>query len=254
MNIDKERRFFDAFQAHHGEYDVLTEQGYERLLDKFGAHVGLRPGASCIDLGCGTGAFTRRLSARGLAMTGVDVSPGSIARAQRLGGGQFVVGDIRHTNLPAASFDAAVMSGVLHHIPTREDRVKSLREALRLLKPGGRLFCFDPNGHSPSMFLHRDPRSPFHSKEGKTDNEVLLTRRQLESDITAAGFEQVAVNAVGGITFRFVFGRIARAMLPLYNRVYEPLIRRSPFERMLGTFLISTAAKAERSLRVVAER
>ena len=63
MDIDKEVSFFDRFEAEHGDYDVLAEESYERILKAMFGGLKLRPGTTCVDLGCGTGAFTRRLRA-----------------------------------------------------------------------------------------------------------------------------------------------------------------------------------------------
>ncbi len=243
MDTGKEIQFFDQFAHEHGEYDVLAESAYRRILDVMAATVQPAAGERCVDLGCGTGAFTRRLGRFQLDLVGVDISPQSIARATELGGAVYLTGDINTCPLPAASCDLAVMSGVLHHIPTEAERLQSLCEAFRLLKPGGRFFSYDPNGHSPSMFLYRDPRSPLHSKEGKTDNEVLLTRREVEGYLTSVGFSASRAWGISGIAYRYVAGRLASKLLPLYNGLYEPLIRWSPLEKTLGTFLVATATK-----------
>ncbi len=243
MDIEKEVRFFDQFEAEHGEYDVLTEQAYRRLLTTLERRVRPTAGMRAIDLGCGTGAFTHRLQRFGLELTGVDISPRSIARARETHGGTFLVGDINATTLEACSFEIAVMSGVLHHIPTSAGRVGSLREAFRLLKPGGHFFSYDPNGHSPSMFLYRDPRSPLHTTAGKTDNEVLLTRRQMIAELTAAGFTGVHVIGLSGITYRYVEGAIAARLLPFYNHIYENVMRLPILQSVMGTFLIATATR-----------
>jgi SAM-dependent methyltransferase len=121
-----------------------------------------------------------------------------------------------------------------------------MREAWRILRPGGRLFAFDPNAHSPSMFLYRDPRSPLYSSEGKTENEVLLTRDEITGELAESGFISVRVRGLSGTTFKYVKGRVARLLLPAYA-IYEELVRLSPWEAQLGTFLISTATKPERS-------
>jgi SAM-dependent methyltransferase len=140
------------------------------------------------------------------------------------------------------SADIIVYSGVLHHITRRPDRVRALREGLRVLKPNGRLFAYDPNKASPSMWLHRSPQSPLYSGAGKTENEVLLSRRDLFEELESAGFTNIDVQALSGTTFRFVESKAARAVLPLYN-LYEIIMMLSPFERTLGPFLISSASK-----------
>jgi SAM-dependent methyltransferase len=243
MDIEKEVEFFDRFEAEWGEYDVLAESAYARILDVFERRLQPRAGMACIDLGCGTGAFTRRLQRFELALTGVDISPRSIARAQQLGGATFVVGDVSASTAATASYDFAVMSGVLHHLPTAAARVASLRGAHRLLKPGGRFFSYDPNGLSPSMFLYRDPRSPLYSPAGKTDNEILLTKAQLRGELGEAGFAAVQVTGLSGIAYRYVEGKLARRLLPLYNLVYENVMRLPLLEDVMGTFLIATATK-----------
>lgn len=243
MDIEKEVEFFDRFEAEWGEYDVLAKPAYARILDVFARRLEPRPGMTCIDLGCGTGAFTRRLQRFELALTGVDISPRSIERARQLGGATFVVGDVCDSTAPAASYDFAVMSGILHHLPTADARVASLREARRLLKPGGRFFSYDPNGLSPSMFLYRDPRSPLYSSAGKTDNEILLTKAQLAGELGAAGFASVQVDGPERHRVPLRRGKLARRLLPLYNLVYENVMRLPIVEDVMGTFLIATATK-----------
>lgn len=244
MDIEEEVRFFDEFQSEHGDYDVLTEATYARLLRAFADRIGPRAGQTCIDLGCGTGAFTRRLISFGLELTGVDISPRNVARARELSKGErYVTGDLRRTGLPTGSADILMYSGVLHHVPEDQERLDALREGFRLLKPGGALFAYDPNAHSPSMFLFRDPRSPLYSSKGKTPNEVLLSRGQLTRHLGEAGFTDARVEGIGGITFQYVDSPIARLILPLYN-LYEHVLRLPPFGRRFGTFLITTARKA----------
>ena len=236
--------FFDKMVDEHGDYDVLSEGAYARILDLFRRWVAPQRGERCLDMGCGTGAFTRRLRPFQLALEGIDISPKSVELANRTATAErYVCGDITATNLPAGGYDIVIYSGVLHHFGTREARAKVLAEAYRLLGPGGRLFAYDPNAHSPSMWLYRDPRSPLFSSEGKTENEVLLKKSELVEDLRRAGFGKVEVRGVSGITYRWVAGRIARMVLSVYN-VYEHAMRFSPFENRLGTFLVTVATKS----------
>ena len=242
--MESEVRFFDAYVTAHGDYDVLGEGAYQRLLEVFNTLVVPRTGERCIDLGCGTGAFTRRLRHLGLSLEGMDISPASVAFANRSATAErYVEGDITATGLPGGSRDIIVYSGVLHHFPTAFERARVLVEGFRLLAPGGRLFAFDPNQRSPSMWLYRDARSPLCSTKGRTENEVLLSRVQLESELVSAGFCDIVVRGVSGISFKYVESAAARLILPLYN-AYEQIIRHSPFEERLGTFLVSLASKS----------
>lgn len=247
MKAELEIEFFDSFASAHGEYDVLGNQAYQKLLRIFHEHVPMQPGERAADLGCGSGAFTRRLAETVPAdVLGVDLSPGLIASAQkRAKRERYLVGDILATELPEQTFSAVVYSGVLHHFPSQESRIRVLTEGYRLLRPGGRVFAFDPSAHSPSMWLYRDPASPFCSRKGKTPNETLLRREQLLMEAKKAGFEQVQVFGICGMTFRYVESPVARLLLPLYN-LYELLLAATPWEKKLGTFLVMVGAKEGR--------
>ncbi len=243
MKPEAEVKFFDGFVEEHGEYDVLGEGAYRRLLSRFEKLCKPRPGEKCADCGCGSGAFTRRLLKFDLDLIGIDISPASIRAAQAQATREtYIVGDITELAMPDQTLDIVVFSGVLHHFPEPRLRSRILSEAFRILRPGGRVFAFDPSAHSPSMWLYRSPASPLSSQAGKTENEVLLSRAQLGSELQQAGFEAISVCGTGGITYRYVEGRVARLFLPFYN-LYENLLGMSALERRFGTFLISFGIK-----------
>jgi ubiquinone/menaquinone biosynthesis C-methylase UbiE len=243
MDKQIESDFFDAFESKYGDYDVLGELAYRRLLDRFARCVQPNPGECCMDLGCGTGAFTRRLNVFNLSLTGVDISARCVNLANEKAAGEtYITGDLMNLDFEKETADIIVYSGVLHHITQRPQRLRALQEGLRILKPGGRLFAYDPNQSSPSMWLYRSPQSPLYSQAGKTENEVLLSRGELVEELTSAGFTKVDVTGLSGITYRFVESKFARAILPLYA-MYEILMMLSPFQRRMGTFLISSASK-----------
>jgi len=75
--------------------------------------LGLAPGASVLDVGCGHGRIARRLAARGARVTGVDVSAPFLdrARADAASAGvdvTFGFGDMRDLTAHAGRFDAVV--------------------------------------------------------------------------------------------------------------------------------------------------
>ncbi|MEK2493924.1 class I SAM-dependent methyltransferase [Kitasatospora purpeofusca] len=92
--------------------------------------------ATVLDIACGTGIVTRRLRRPGRTVLGVDRSPGMLVpAAHRIPGGA-VCGDATRLPFASGSVDAVVMVWLLHLLPDPEP---VLAEALRVLRPGGRL-------------------------------------------------------------------------------------------------------------------
>jgi SAM-dependent methyltransferase len=103
-------------------------------------------GMAVLDLGCGPGLYCTRLARRGLSVTGVDISPTSIAYArQRAEAERLAVVyeqlDYRHLERTDA-FDAALMVYFDFGVLTDPDRDELLRRVHRALRPGG-AFVFD---------------------------------------------------------------------------------------------------------------
>ena len=95
-------------------------------------------GKDIIDIGCGEGRFCRVLADRGAAVTGVDLTAPLIqrARASRRCEETYFVGDAEDlAGVEDASFDIAVSYIVLVDLL---DYRRSIREAYRVLRPGGR--------------------------------------------------------------------------------------------------------------------
>src|SRR2546423_605104 len=107
----------------------------------------LRQGpASCdnvLEIGCGTGAFSRRLAGRAKHVTAIDLSSEMIRTARSRSNGfsniSFEVADAMVCDLPESHFDCIATIATLHHLPTRAALLK-LRSAL---KPGGSIIVMD---------------------------------------------------------------------------------------------------------------
>lgn len=122
---------------------------YERigtLEHAFLRNLGLRAGASVVDVGCGSGRLASQLARyEGLRYLGVDVVPALLDYARRrVGRPDFRFEAVDRIALPAAdaSADFVVFFSVFTHLLHEESYVY-LQEALRVLKPGGRaVFSF----------------------------------------------------------------------------------------------------------------
>lgn len=88
-------------------------------------------GRKALDIGCGTGAFTRALEAEGWNVTGVDVAPAMLERARRQGL-SCDPGDVLRGLAPDdGSYDLVTAAYVAHGL-RREDRAKLFLEMKRL--------------------------------------------------------------------------------------------------------------------------
>jgi trans-aconitate methyltransferase len=93
--------------------------------------------ARALDVGCGSGALTRRLSERVTSVDAVDSSPAMIERAtERVAvRTRWLVGDVLTTELHPDGYDVVTALSSLHHLPLRA----GLTRLAELVRPGGTL-------------------------------------------------------------------------------------------------------------------
>jgi ubiquinone/menaquinone biosynthesis C-methylase UbiE len=106
---------------------------------------GLPRGAPVVDVGCGTGTLAIALAAGGAEVIGVDGDPEvlTLARAKTAADAvQWRKGTATALPLAGESADRVVMSLLLHHLGADAKRA-ALAEAMRVLRPGGRLHVAD---------------------------------------------------------------------------------------------------------------
>jgi 2-polyprenyl-6-hydroxyphenyl methylase/3-demethylubiquinone-9 3-methyltransferase len=139
-----------------GDDPVALLRAESRLLgawvrDELRERFGGRP-AAVLDVACGAGFLANPLAAAGHAVTGIDLSPASLAVARRhdaTGSVDYRTMDARALAFPDGQFDAVCMMDFLEHL---EERDAVLREAARVLKPGGWL-CFHTFNRTPASWL-----------------------------------------------------------------------------------------------------
>jgi SAM-dependent methyltransferase len=103
-------------------------------------------GSDIVDVGCGPGGLAAALQARGARVTGVEISDEQLAAARArddAAGVTFAIGRAEGLPLADGSQDVVVFMRSLHHVPM-ERMTDALREARRVLRPGGAVWIAEP--------------------------------------------------------------------------------------------------------------
>ena len=169
-------------------YDPMVSLlGFDRARQELIAAAKIEPDHHILDIGCGTGTFVVLLKRHypQVRVVGLDPDPKALRRAegkiQRAGVSvQLDEGFSDELPYETAVFDHVFSSFMFHHLEGPE-REKTMREALRVLKPGGSFHLFDfVADHAPRGFWERLIHSHAHLKDNS--NEQIL------AELNRAGF------------------------------------------------------------------
>jgi len=118
----------EAWYAGEGRRaDILERELLGKLLRLFpSAH-------SILEVGCGTGHFTRWMAESGLDAVGLDISEPMLNEARRLGGAQYLTGDAHALPFPDRSYDVTALITTLEFLA---DPARALAEAVRVARHG----------------------------------------------------------------------------------------------------------------------
>ena len=128
-----------------------TDLGLQTHVGALTHIVGDLRGLDIVDLGCGEGVLGKELARRGARVTGIDPLMEPVPE-QKLADGSFRIlqSGGEAVPLPSRSADLSIFLYSLHHMPALTD---CLHEAIRLLRPSGRLYVAEPLARGPMYHL-----------------------------------------------------------------------------------------------------
>ena len=153
------------------------------------------PFDSLLDVGCGTGPVVELLAKKypEKHFIGLDITPAMIevAQSKGLSNAEFMVGDAENLPFGDGRFDAVLCSNSFHHYPNPG---AFLREAHRVLRPGGKLILRDYTSNDVVVWLMNTFELPLARLAGHGDVRILKMREYREL-VEAASFkiEKLAV-------------------------------------------------------------
>ena len=152
----RESKSQEFFASAAGQWDKLREEQFGGASHLQALPALLDPTWAVADLGCGTGQVSAALAPFVARVAAVDRS-GEMLQTARRRLRDFAHVELRRGELDAlplgdAEFDAAVLMLVLHHVA---DPAAVLREAARILKPGGRLLVCDMLPHDREEYRNQ---------------------------------------------------------------------------------------------------
>lgn len=192
-------------------------------------------GTTMLELGCGTGLYTRFCSGACARILAVDFSEASLRiNAQNLAGTAstgFLRAEVGRLHLRRGAFDVALTT-LYSNLPTDEIRRTVNRCVRNSLRPGGR-YLVSAHHQDLKRTLQALPADDLYSERFPVFFHC-FSRAELEAELT--DFE---IGAISAVCIFFPFLSRSSALRPLLSRVAEAI----PGVRLLGLLLLATVFK-----------
>ena len=146
LTAEARERIESFYHSHSGYYEMLrgyeTDEHFHHYMRYMAPYAESHPRA--LDLGCGTGFSTALLAGLGFEVFGTDLSKQLLDLSvpfRKKGGPRYLVGSGLQIPFADGAFDIVGIYDVIEHIP---DVDRFLREAVRVIRPGGLIVIISP--------------------------------------------------------------------------------------------------------------
>ena len=149
----------------------------------------IKPDSSLLELGCGTGYFTKEIAKTKAQIVAIDISPELLALAKEnvdYPNVSFCIENAYEMSFEDNQFDFIIGSSVLHHL----DIKKAISEVYRVLKKDGIIAFTEPNMMNPQIALQKN--IPYiKRKAGDSPDETAFFRWKLFGLLKKQGFKKI---------------------------------------------------------------
>ena len=154
--------------TRHGQVEFLTAVKY---IEKY-----LKKGNKIIDIGAGTGKYSKYFMDKGYDVTAVELVKHNLRIIESKGIKSYLGNAIDLSRFDDNSFDITILFGPMYHLISMDDKIKALSEAKRITKKGGYIFisyCMNEYAIITHGFIDNNIKESI--KNNEVDSEYKIT-------------------------------------------------------------------------------
>lgn len=225
------------FLATHGAEKIWNWESpagkirWKRRVNLLTQHI--KPSIKVLEIGCGTGYFTKEIAKNNAHLTAIDISPDLIKIAKNSvnyisNNVIFKIENAYSMSFSNQSFDCVVGSSILHHLEIDE----ALKEIFRILKFGGKICFTEPNMMNPQIALQKN--IPYIKKIlGDSPDETAFFRWTLKKKLKKLGFVNIEI-----IPFDFLHPATPEALIKIIIKIGNSIEKIPLLREIAGSLLI----------------
>ena len=210
----------------------------KRRIELFMDIAEIREGKDILEIGCGTGNFTKGLAKSKAHIIAIDLSEELLDLAKDKtfeNNVEFRVGDAENLPFGDNSFDAVVGNSVLHHCSLE----CALKEIKRVIKNGGKVIFSEPNMLNPHVFLQKKIKY-LKRLAGDSPGETAFFRWELKKSFVWAGFTDIIIRP-----FDFLYPATPVCFINTVNKLGLILERIPMLKEIAGSLIISANVRKD---------